>query len=63
MEWIPTSERLPEPDINVLCYSSGDFVEGYWCSVDKVFKPEIECIGYMENDIMIIDVSLLDAFT
>lgn len=57
MEWISVKDRLPEEDVNVWCYCSGDQVEGYLCSVDKVWKPELDCIGYMVNDVMVIDVT------
>lgn len=56
-DWISVNDRLPEKDVNVLCYTHGDIVEGYLCSNDNVFKPEIDCIGYMQNDVMVIDVT------
>jgi hypothetical protein len=57
-EWISVKDRLPEPDVNVLCYSRADYIEGYYCSTSKIFKPEIEDAGYMNNDNeMVIDVS------
>ena len=55
--WISVKERLPDEDVNVLCYSHGDYIEAYYCSVDKVFKPELDGVGTFENDVYTIDVT------
>lgn len=56
-QWIKVEDRLPDEDVNVLCYSHSDYIEGYYSSVTKRFHPEIEDAGYMEDDMMVIDVT------